>query len=180
MERSTGSSTRIRSEAWTFWARFGAGAGTAAPSFGARAGAFVTAPRCARRLRSPWSGGPNCRSRLRWTAAGCGAGDGGDEEVISPAMTATAIEPTAAAGAPHSNVRRSEKVRREGGGVAAISATRSRSSLGAEGVSSRSAVARSGDKARPHFLLELRERAVEAGRAGGRRDTENAGGLLGV
>ena len=77
--------------------------------------------------------------------------------VFSPTTKATASESPATAGTTTGSRRRS--VNRLGGGaVAVIAATRARRSAGAEGVSARRAVARSGDKLGPHFLFETLER----------------------
>src|SRR5512132_222304 len=111
---------------------------------------------------------------------GCATWLGGVAELMRPTTTATASDAAAAAGAARRSQRRAGMLLRRGGGVAAMRATRSRRALGADGVSARRAVARSGDKAWPHFLLQPLERTVEPRRACGRRDSEYAPGGLGV
>src|SRR5215207_2633631 len=157
----------MRRFAWTFCARLPLGAGTAALRW--RAGARVCASSVARNLRS------------RFVTVAPVAGLLGTAAVLIPTASASASDAATVTGAATTSTRRRERVRRgRGGGVAAIRVTRSRSSTGALGVSSHSAVARSGDKSGPHFLLELLERAGEPRRAGRCGDAEDAGGLLRV
>src|SRR4029453_13406387 len=100
-------------------------------------------------------------------------------ELIIPARGAGARDAGAAAGAARRSQRRGGTPhRRGGGGVAAMRATRSRRALGAEGVSARRAVARSSDKAGPHFLLQPLERTVESRGACGGGGCEHRPGLL--